>query len=350
MIVRLKGVKKVAAKGQVYYYHRKTMTRLPDDPHSAEFVARMRELDAKTKRATAPGTLGALIKAYRASPEFANLASSTKRNYQRVFDDLHNLDGMPLSKITAEWLFALRDKKARDHKRTFPNLMLAVLRLVFAWGLPRRKCSTNPAVGVNGIRRPRATPVKNRPWRPEELETVLAAAPGWLQVPIAIAAYTGLRESDVCRVTWSCYDGIAFEIRTQKTNTPVRVPAHYRLREILDTRPRAHDRIVLGARGHPVGGSTVTGAFFILVKKLHSEGGIGAGLSFHGLRHTLGTVLAEMGCDPPTIAAVLGQSTTQMAEHYSRTADRRHLAGAAIERFEQRDRKRDAENTRENSL
>lgn len=350
MIVRLKGVKKATSKGQVYYYHRKTMTRLPDDPHSAEFIARMRELDAKTKASALPGTFGSLVKAYRASPEFTSLAGNTKRNYQRVFDELHDLDGMPLSKITTEWVFALRDKKAAKHKRTFPNLMLTVLRLVFAWGVPRQKCTTNPVIGVQRIRRPRATPTKNRPWRPAELETVLAAAPEWLRVPIAIAAYTGLRESDVCRVTWSCYDGRAFETRTQKTNTPVRVPAHYRLREILDARQRGHERIVVGARGRPVGGSTVTGAFFVLVKKLHSEGKIGAGLSFHGLRHTLGTTLAEMGCDPPTIASVLGQATSQMAEHYSRTADRHRLADTAIERFEQRDRQRDVENIRENSL
>lgn len=163
---------------------------------------------------------------------------------------------------------------------------------------------------------------------------MLDAAPPWLRVPIAIAAYTGLRESDVCRVTWTCYDGRAFETRMQKTGLPVWVPAHSRLRELLDLLPRDHEQIVVGATGRPVSMSRVSSAFFDLLKELREAGRIGAGLSFHGLRHTLGTALAEAGCDPPTIAAVLGQSTTRMAEHYSRTANRRGLAATAMQKME----------------
>lgn len=48
-------------------------------------------------------------------------------------------------------------------------------------------------------------------------------------------------------------------------------------------------------------------------------GKVQPGLSFHGLRYTQGTKLAEAGCDAPTIAAVLGQATTKIAEHYPRT-------------------------------
>ncbi len=97
-------------------------------------------------------------------------------------------------------------------------------------------------------------------------------APPWLRVAIAIAAYTGMRESDVARVTSKKYDGREFETRQVKTGEPIWVAAHYRLREILDT-----------------------------------------------------------------MASVLGQQTAQMAEHYSRTARRHHLATAAIERIEERD-------------
>jgi integrase len=79
-------------------------------------------------------------------------------------------------------------------------------------------------------------------------------------------------------------------------------------------------------------------SFFRLIRKLVQEGKVGPGLSFHGLRHTLGTALAEAGCDTPTIAAVLGQATTAMAEHYSKNAKRKHLVGAAIDRIEERDR------------
>jgi integrase len=78
--------------------------------------------------------------------------------------------------------------------------------------------------------------------------------------------------------------------------------------------------------------------FFDFLVELRAAGKIEPGLSFHGLRHTCGTRLAEAGCDPATIAAVLGQLTSKMGEHYSRTARRHHLASAAIERMEEHDR------------
>ena len=40
------------------------------------------------------------------------------------------------------------------------------------------------------------------------------------------------------------------------------------------------------------------------------------------------------------IAAMLGQLTTAMAEHYSREADRRHRARKAVAKWEQIERKK----------
>jgi integrase len=92
--------------------------------------------------------------------------------------------------------------------------------------------------------------------------------------------------------------------------------------------------IVVGARGRPFTQAGFQRRFFGLIRRLVEEAKVQPGLSFHGLRHTLGTLLAEDGNDPRTIAAVLGQQTTAMADHYSRTAERRHLAAAAITRLE----------------
>jgi integrase len=153
----------------------------------------------------------------------------------------------------------------------------------------------NPAAKVDNIRRPKDAKVVNRRWRDDELEPVLELAPPWMRVAIAIAAYTGMRESDVARVTW------------------------------------------VGVRGRPMTARALGSRFFDWLKSLPA-GTLEPGLGFHGLRHTLGMRLAEAGCDAPTIAAVLGQRTTQMAEHYSRTARRHHLATAAIARIEERDR------------
>jgi integrase len=331
MIVRLKGVKKVRSKGRTYYYHRRSMTRLPGQPSSPEFVQALSLLNkTSTTSSTAHGILGSLLSSYRSSPEFAGLAPATRQKYTKVFNELKPLDDMPLVAVTSEFLYAWRDKKEVERKRAFTNLSLAVLQRVFSWGMKRQKCKTNPAASVEKIRRPRTAPVVNRPWRPEELETVLAAAPEWLRVPIALAAYTGLSEADVMRAEWGWYDGRVISTERQKTGVPIWVPVLLPLRAVLDTAPRCHDRIVVGVRGRPVGRSTMTTVFFGLLKRLREEKKVGAGLSFHGLRHMVGTAIIEAGGTRAMAKAVLAHETEQSSEHYSRTADRRRLATEAM--------------------
>jgi integrase len=338
MIVRLKGVKVARAKGRVYYYHRATMTRLPGTPGSAEFVAKLRALDTGPPPSVPPDTLGGLIAVYRASPEFLTHAPRTRYDYQRVFDGIRKLDGMPLAEVTTDFLYELRDDLA-SRSRSAANTTLKVLRLLFSWGMKRGRCAANPAAAVDAIRRPRDAKLVNRPWRRDEVDQVLAEATPWLRVAVALAAYTGLRQGDVARVTWACYDGRSFETRTQKTGRLVWIPAHRRLCEILEPLPRTSLTIVLGARGRPMTAEVLRNAFFRLIRRLVAEGKIAPGLSFHGLRHTLGTFLAEEGCDVATIAFILGHAKTATTEGYTKTANRRELAGAAMARLERRDGK-----------
>ncbi len=58
------------------------------------------------------------------------------------------------------------------------------------------------------------------------------------------------------------------------------------------------------------------------------------GLTFHGLRYTAAARLAEAGCSLKEIAAVTGHRSLSMIEKYSRDADQKRLAGAAILRLE----------------
>jgi integrase len=63
-------------------------------------------------------------------------------------------------------------------------------------------------------------------------------------------------------------------------------------------------------------------SWFPIRKRLEQQRLIEPGLTHKGLRHTVATILAEMGNDERTIADMLGQKTIEMARHYSRRADR----------------------------
>ena len=54
----------------------------------------------------------------------------------------------------------------------------------------------------------------------------------------------------------------------------------------------------------------------------------------HGLRETAARRLAEVGCSAHEITFVTGHTTTRMVEHYTKTADRKRGASAAILKLE----------------
>jgi len=338
MVIRLKGVKRVVSKGSVYYYHRKTMMRLPGEPGTTAFMDALAAAERTLSAVAAPksGTLGALIAQYRRAPEFAGLAERTRGDYQKVFEYLRALDAMPLHDVDRQFLYGVRDQAFGKRKRRFANYVIQVLSRLFNWGKRRDLAEDNPAADVEPIRRPRDAREVNRPWKDEEIATVLAAAPPELRVAIALGVHLGLREADMLTLTWSAFDGTAFEIRQGKTGEALWVPAHKELRAILSERKdlRRGPIIVVGAKGKPFTQTGFQTRFFGLLRRLKEVGKVGEGLSFHGLRHTVGRKLAEAGCDARTIASILGQKTTAMAEHYSRHANRRYLAKVAIAKLE----------------
>lgn len=62
---------------------------------------------------------------------------------------------------------------------------------------------------------------------------------------------------------------------------------------------------------------------------------VNKGLTLKGLRHTVATILAEIGFNNRAIADLLGQRTEAMAAHYSRRADRTKKNTATVASFEE---------------
>ena len=68
--------------------------------------------------------------------------------------------------------------------------------------------------------------------------------------------------------------------------------------------------------------------------RLELAGKVARGLTLKGLRHTVATILAEMGYDDRTIADMLGQKTIAMAQHYSKRANRTRKMTAVLANFD----------------
>ena len=91
---------------------------------------------------------------------------------------------------------------------------------------------------------------------------------------------------------------------------------------LLDQAP-SHDAVTITATTHgtPWTVSGFNSTFIKAIAKLVREGKVGTGLTFHGLRHTCGTLLIEAGVSLDTVRRWLGQKTLAMAIYYSETAD-----------------------------
>jgi integrase len=229
----------------------------------------------------------------------------------------------------------IRDKAAENHGRRFGNYVKQVLSLLFAWGAERGFLERNPADRIRNIRRPRSEPQANRPWSDAEREAVMSAAPAHMRAPLALMMYCGLDPQDALRLPRSAISDGLIDTRRGKTGEAVWLPLPAPVATVLAEAP-SHDAITIAAtmRGRVWTGAGFRASWRTLKARLQKEGKVTPGLTLKGLRHTVATILAEMGYDDRTIADMLGQRTLAMAQHYSRRADRSRKMAGVVRAFD----------------
>jgi len=141
---------------------------------------------------------------------------------------------------------------------------------------------------------------------------------------LEIGLCTGVRLGDLCKMTVSDYRDGRIRAIQSKTVEPVWVPAHPTLQKRLDT---IQGRLLIIAT--PAGRQFSKNNFSHMWRAAVLKAGLD-GFTFHGLRTTAATFLADAGCTDAEIQAVLGQRTPAMAAHYRRYASSKRLAEAAI--------------------
>lgn len=341
-VVRVRGFQIFPDRhGKMRCYHRKTGTPVDLVKHplgSAEFFAECTRIVGLTRldEPPKPGTLGLLIARYRGDAQFLqNLAPRTRSDYQRVFDYLQPIGDTALHAFDTPLVVRIRDKAAVKHGRRFGTYVKQVLSTLFGWGRERGYLKDNPARGVKAVKAPRDAPEANRPWTDAERDAVLAALPAHLKAPIGLMMFCGIDPQDAVSLSRSSIRDGAIDARRGKTKVPMWIPLPAPLKAILAAAP-AHSAITVCAASHgrPWTGSGLRASWRPIRMALEKAGEVEPGLTLKGLRHTVATILAEMGYDERTIADMLGQKTTQMARHYARRADRTRKLSAVVENFD----------------
>ncbi len=323
-----KHVYKQTIKGHTYYRFRKAgggSVRLPNDPDSAEFY------DAYTKLLQKPTNIGryehgsvAFAVNLFITEGFDGLAAGTKRDYKRYLYRLDRSVGdRSLSSIDSEYIYQIRAKMRETPVAA--NHTVSVIRALFAFAKKRKLVMHDPTEGIEMLE---GGPGFQR-WMDEDIKRFRDSAGPSMRLAMELGLYTGQRLSDVIRMAWSNYDGTRIRLRQQKTGTSLVIPVHPSLKDILDVTPRVGVMILTTKTGRAFHPRVFSRDFF----EAREAAGLPRDLSFHGLRHTAASRLAELGAGAPEIQAITGHKSLKLVEHYIRQANQEVQADRAIRRL-----------------
>ena len=239
--IRLNGLnskRKTLADGSVvtYYWAWKGGPPLAGEPGSPEFIASYYEA-VTAKKAAPVGALLSLIQAYQGSAEFAGLRDRTRLDYVKQIKLIERQFGdFPLTALGARGsraiFLAWRDELALKSRRQ-ADYAWTVLARVLSWSKHRGLISENPCERGGRLYRGSRN---DHVWTADDEAAFYRVAPSHLHLPVLIALWTGQRQGDLLRLTWSAYDGTTVRLKQSKTGARVTIPVGAPLKAALDAR------------------------------------------------------------------------------------------------------------------
>ena len=337
MRIKLVGVHKVKGKladgsAVTYYYAWRGGPRINAAPGSRAFGIEYHRLTRARPDAPGKGNLSELIREYLKSPAYTNLADSTKKSYDwainKIEDEFFDLPIRALGekgarKLILEW----RDSFAATPRAA--DMVIAVLSKIIAFAVDREDIPKHP---LEKIEKLADSSRKDNIWSDEQVAAFKAKAPARMVLALELARWTGQRQGDLLKLTWTAYDGTHITLRQSKTGARVRVKVAKELKALLDAQKRTAVTILTNRSGLPY-----SEGFRSSWAKACELAGV-EGVTFHDLRGTFITLAHREGSSIKEIAEVSGHSEKDaeaiIKKHY--------LAGdSAVTRLENRNEKTD---------
>jgi hypothetical protein len=321
--------------GRVYLYYRRDgrRTPLPGPEGSLAFLGAYDAIHAAHAANPRPaggqaGTVAAAITAYLASPDVAQLAESSRRNYRWTLDRFRGAFGpMLLRDLDAAWWEALR---ARHTGRANEwNLVRSRMRDVIRLHrrLNPRDLDHDPLAEVPRIGTPKSH--QNRDWPHEALARVMRAATPEFRALLICYLLTAQRGCDVTSLPRQAYDAKARTLRFVQQKTGVEQVLHVPapLAAALATMEGRHPTRLLAT---PRGEAWTTSNAQETLRRMLSNLGLPR-YTLHGLRATGPTALVMAGEPNRVGRALTGHQDDATYEHYTRGAAGYDLARQAAE-------------------
>ena len=260
-----------------------------------------RDLKDKFLKVHAPKVSVSMQKSYRTSlnrlePYFgkSNLLSITPRNISK-YKMLRNDDGAAPATINRE---------------------LAMLSKAFSLAVKEWEwLKDNP---VSKVPREKEDNERDRWLTVDEEQSLLENSPEWLRDIILFNLHTGLRQDELLSLTWDRVDVFrkTILIADTKNGKPKTIPLNKPALGILKSKARVisikSDIVFHSKSGTKIDKHNLRRAFVIAMGKADIED-----FTYHGLRHTFATRLAQIGYDLYKISKLLGHKDIKTTQRYA---------------------------------
>jgi integrase len=239
----------------------------------------------------------------------------------------------PLNGISPREVRTFRDALARSgHSPVTINGALKILASPFNAALRLGYITVNPCAGVEPLRDD--ADAEKDVFTPEQVAALIAAADGDWKGAILVGFFTGLRLRDVTELRWDAVDFEAslLRVKTRKTGGVIMLPLHSDFTEWLRGRPRGIGKapIFPGLAGKTGGGKSGLSMTFrgimaragvigriLRQRQENSAGRTQSSLSFHSLRHSFNSALANAGVPQEIRQKLTGHKSATMNTKYT---------------------------------
>jgi integrase len=270
-----------------------------------------------------------LIARYRTSQAFVTLRPTSRRIYAHFLDRLDTSAGdRQVAAMTRRDIYTLLDQMSGTPVAA--NTMLAVLRTLLEWGIPRGYRDDNPATGVKKLR---TEDRGHSPWPERGYAYVMQQAPLILRRMAFLGRATGQRISDLVKMrpVDLVEDGINVRIGKLRDRLHFVPLTAEQMTEIRSWSVRDLEFLVSGGDGRRRSADAVNRiwntwrAHTLPIRDLR--------MTIHGLRATAILDRRSAGAADGAIADEIGMSA-KMVSRYLRFADKAASARASRDRRE----------------
>jgi len=330
-MVDLKGLYKATAKGRTYYYAWRGGPRIHAEFGTPEFILEFQEL--RDPIANADKTkFGAWITLYKTSDEYKKLADTTKRVWSPWFDHIRDEFGDLRTRQFGRPKIRVLIRKWRDKWKTTPRAAdtgKQVLSRILSFAVAEGELQSNPCEGVPNLYQNNRADII---WTEDDIAKLCANASPEVGWATRLAALTGLRQSDLLRLSWSHIGTYAIEIKTGKGRgrRTALVPLTAEAKELLTSIPKRSTRVLTNTDKVPWKG----GFGMSWNKAMHRSGLHDRDLHFHDLRGTAATRFFKAGLSIREIAGVMGWSEEKVERLIDRYVKRDEILRDRIRRIE----------------